>query len=449
MMTEQLYGTLYKSHLETLMQRASTTLSRENLDGLIIHSGQLSYQFLDDIAYPFKVNPHFKAWLPILDNPNSWLVINGTSKPKLIFYLPVDFWHKVPEKPTEAWVEHFDINYLAKADKVEKLLPYDRENYAYIGEHIEVAQALGFKHINPEGVLHYFHYHRAYKTDYELACMRQANQAAIRAHKAASTAFYEKKSELDIHHAYIDAVNMNQELLPYNNIVALNKNASILHYMVQQDVAPDVYLSFLIDAGATFNGYASDITRTYTTSDGLFAQLISHIDSLTQRLSAAMSPGLSYAEVHEQAHVGIANILHDAGIVNLLPENMLEVGITKTFFPHGIGHYLGLQVHDVGAHLANDNGLPLPPIEGYPFLRCSRNIEASQVFTIEPGLYFIDSLLAELKSSNESKFINWNVIDELIPYGGIRIEDNVIVHADSVENMTRNYWALDNASEER
>jgi Xaa-Pro dipeptidase len=70
-------------------------------------------------------------------------------------------------------------------------------------------------------------------------------------------------------------------------------------------------------------------------------------------------------------------------------------------------------------------------------LRNTRTIDARQVFTIEPGLYFIDSLLAELKSSEHSKYINWNVVDSLRPFGGIRIEDNIIVHRDKNENMTR------------
>ena len=72
-----------------------------------------------------------------------------------------------------------------------------------------------------------------------------------------------------------------------------------------------------------------------------------------------------------------------------------------------------------------------------PFLRCTRIIEPKQVFTIEPGLYFIDSLLAKLKGSEQSKFINWNVVDEFRPFGGIRIEDNIIVHRERNENMTR------------
>lgn len=118
-------------------------------------------------------------------------------------------------------------------------------------------------------------------------------------------------------------------------------------------------------------------------------------------------------------------------------EDAVEKGIVSTFFPHGIGHMLGLQVHDVAGHVADDRGTPRPAPEQHPFLRCTRTIEANHVYTIEPGLYFIDSLLADLKASMNSKYINWNVVDMLRPFGGIRVEDDVIVHRTRNENMTR------------
>ncbi len=427
----------FQQHIAVMQARTREALQREGLDGIVIHSGQGKIKFLDDNYYPFAVSPLFKAWLPVVDNPNCWLILDGESKPKLVFYLPVDFWHKVPKEPNDFWTDEFDIHLLAKPNAVEKYLPYDKAKYAYLGEYLEVASALGFSNVNPDRVLHYLHYHRAYKTDYEKHCMRQANKIAIQGHRAAEQAFRAGKSELDIHLAYLAAIRHTDEQLPYPSIVALNENAAILHNSVRDIDAPAQSRSFLIDAGAQYHGYSADITRTYAQDSGEFSDLIQQMDKVNLDLIDMLKPGIEYADLQFKAHEKVAQLLSDFGIVNLSGADTLEQGIVSTFFPHGIGHFLGLQVHDVGGHMADDRGTAKPSPEAHPFLRCTRTVEADQVFTVEPGLYFIDSLLADLRSTPESKYINWDKVAELKPYGGIRIEDNVIVHADRNENMTR------------
>lgn len=434
---QQQLAELYPDHIAELQARTKEALLRESLDGLVIHSGQSKRLFLDDNHYPFKVNPQFKAWLPVVDNPNCWLIVNGTDKPKLIFYRPKDFWHKVPPEPNDFWTKHFDIVLLTQADAVEKHLPYDKARFAYIGEYFEVASALGFEQVNPDRAMHYLHYQRAYKTDYELACMREANRIAVNGHNAAAQAFRDGASEFDINRAYAGATRQGDNDVPYTSIVALNQNAAILHYMVTETEAPAEHRSFLIDAGASFHGYAADITRTYAAAGGAFADLIKEMDSITRALVDKLQPGKPYTQVHLAAHEMIAGLLSSSGIVNLDADGILSQGIVGTFFPHGIGHFLGLQVHDVAGHAADDRGTPNPPPEQHPFLRTTRIVEPRQVFTIEPGLYFIDSLLADLKASEQSKYVNWDVVDSLRPFGGIRIEDNVIVHRERNENMTR------------
>lgn len=427
----------YANHIQVLQNRTKEALAREGLDGLIIHSGQAKRRFLDDNDYPYFVSPQFKAWVPILDNPNCWLIVNGVDKPKLVFYLPQDFWHRVPEAPTQFWAKEFDIQFLSKPDLVEKYLPYDKKNYAYIGEYIEVAKALGFEHVNPDRVMHYLHYYRSFKTDYELACMRNANHLAIKGHRAAKRAFEASKSEFEINLAYQAATGLSENQAPYNNIIALNENAAILHYMILNTDAPETHRSFLIDAGAQVNGYAADITRTYSQGSERFGYLIEQLDLITLDLAEKLKPGLSYVDIHLAAHAQISQVLTDFGIVNLSADDIQASGISRTFFPHGIGHFLGLQVHDVAGFMMDDRGTQKPSPEDHPFLRCTREIEPGMVFTIEPGLYFIDALLNDLKSSENSKYINWNIVEELKPYGGIRVEDNIVVHKDKNENMTR------------
>lgn len=428
---------LYAAHIAELQARTKTVLTRENLDGIVIHSGQELRVFLDDYNYPFKINPHFKHWLPITDVPNCWLIVNGSDKPTLVYYQPVDFWHKVVELEQSYWNEFFDIKLIAKATDVEKLLPYDKKNFAYIGEQVEVARALGFEQLNPEAALNYFHYHRAYKTAYEQECMRQANKLAVIGHKAAEQAFRAGLSEFDIQQAYLKATHHTANETPYGNIVALNENTAILHYTALDRDIPAEHRSFLIDAGANFHGYAADITRTYAFHEDRFAALIKRMDELMIKSVSGLKPGASYVDLHIATHRDIGNVLNEFGLITVDAETAVEAGVVSAFFPHGLGHHLGLQTHDMGGFMADERGTHISTPENHPFLRTSRTVEANQVFTIEPGLYIIDSLLADIKASKNANMVNWGEVEAFKPFGGIRIEDNIIVHQSHNENMTR------------
>lgn len=433
----------YHAHIAELNRRVAEILSREALSGLVIHSGQPQRMFLDDINYPFKANPHFKAWLPVLDNPNCWLVVNGRDKPQLIFYRPVDFWHKVSDVPDMFWTEHFDIQLLTKADKVADLLPKDTANWAYLGEHLELADELGFTRRNPDAVMNYLHFHRTTKTEYELECMRRANQIAARGHLAAKNAFYSGASEFEIQQCYLSAVGQSENEVPYGNIIALNQNAAILHYTALEHQNPARRLSFLIDAGASYFGYASDITRTYAFEKNRFDELITAMNKAQLELIDMMRPGVRYPDLHLTTHAKVAQILLNFDLATGDAQGLVEQGITSAFFPHGLGHMLGLQVHDVGGFSHDERGTHIAAPEAHPFLRCTRILAPNQVLTMEPGLYIIDTLLNELKLDSRAQQINWQTVDELRPFGGIRIEDNVIVHQDRNENMTRELGLAD------
>ncbi|RCU45392.1 MULTISPECIES: Xaa-Pro dipeptidase [Corallincola] len=435
-MSEQ-HSLLFTQHIANLQIRTRDLLAREGLEYLVIHSGQLKRQFLDDMDYPFKVNPHFKAWVPVIDNPNCWLIINGDDKPKLLFYRPVDFWHKVPDAPEDFWTDNFAIQLLEKADAAADWLPSDLSKVAYIGEQQELAQVLGFGQINPEGVINYLHYHRAYKSDYELMALREANKIAVAGHQAAKAAFYGGGSEFEIQLAYLQATGHGENDVPYGNIVALNEHASILHYMQLERSKPAQHHSFLIDAGANFHGYAADITRTYSFQQDEFADLIAALDVCHHQIMEQLKPGVAYPDLHKAMHLLIAEVLQRFKFVDMSPEAMIESGVTRTFFPHGLGHFLGLQVHDVGGFMADERGTHQPAPKQHPFLRLTRKVEPRQVFTIEPGLYFIDSLLASLRDCAHSTAVNWDKVEQFKRYGGIRIEDNLIVLQDRTENMTR------------
>ena len=428
---------LYKNHIVTLQERTRDALERFKLDALLIHSGELVNVFLDDHPYPFKVNPQFKAWVPVTQVPNCWLLVDGVNKPKLWFYLPVDYWHNVEPLPTSFWTEEIEIIALPKADGIGSQLPAARGNIGYIGPVPERALQLDIaaSNINPKGVIDYLHYYRAYKTDYELACMREAQKMAVNGHRAAEEAFRSGMSEFDINLAYLTATGHRDTDVPYSNIVALNEHASVLHYTRLDHQAPSEIRSFLLDAGAEYNGYAADLTRTWSAkSDNDYAHLVKDVNDEQLALIATMKAGTSYVDYHIQFHQRIAKLLRKHQIItDMSEEAMVENDLTGPFMPHGIGHPLGLQVHDVAGFMQDDSGTHLAAPSKYPYLRCTRVLQPGMVLTIEPGIYFIESLLAPWREGQFSKHFNWQKIEALKPFGGIRIEDNVVVHENNIE----------------
>ncbi|MFM8354788.1 MAG: M24 family metallopeptidase, partial [Gammaproteobacteria bacterium] len=205
--------------------------------------------------------------------------------------------------------------------------------------------------------------------------------------------------------------------LPYHSIIATNAHGALLHYQHYDRVPPSVRRSFLIDAGATAYGYAADITRTYvdpTAPDGaLFAALIDALDVEQQTLIDQIRPGLPYPDLHVLAHRAVARVLCDHGVLRCSADTAFETGLTRTFLPHGLGHLLGLQTHDVGGLQADPEGTPRPPPPEYPSLRLTRTIEVDQVFTIEPGIYFIPMLLDDAAAGPHRALLNAAALEQL------------------------------------
>ena len=424
-------ATHFAAHLAQKSKIYEDALQAGGYDRLIIASGFETFRYRDDLHNVFNTNPYFNEWLPLQNNPNCFLIIEPGLKPTLFRYLPNDYWHSAPPSLDEHFMQHFNVHEFT--DCPELVL----QNAAYIGP--ENKQFSGIAQ-NPDKVMNIIDFHRAWKSEYELTCLREANKLAVKGHVAAAEAFYAGKSEYDIHMEYLNAISCQDAELPYNSIVALNENAGVLHHMLLSKQRPAMSRSFLIDAGAPFYGYAADISRTYVHPDGsqVFKQLVAGVDTLQQELVACVTPGLSYVDIHLKSHELVAGLLVESGLIKCSVEEAIANAITSVFLPHGIGHLLGLQVHDKGGHFNSIEGDLSPPPEQHPALRCTRTIEENMVFTIEPGVYFIPQLLASLGGNNH---IDHNLLAELVPYGGVRIEDNVVATNGIAENMTRDAYA--------
>ena len=439
-MTPQDPAALYPAHLAVLKQRADQALARGGFDHLVVPSGTLHYQLFDDRDYPYAVNPQFKAWLPLTRVPHSWLIHTPGQRPRVIFHQPFDYWHVVPDAPHGWWVEHFDVHIIRKPEEAAALLPKPATRCAILGEPLS---ALG-EHVpnNPVAVVDYLEYHRAYKTPYELALMRQAQQLAVRGHRAAEAAFRDGRDEFSIHMAYCAAVGQDAPELPYGNIIALNEHGAVLHYTELDRAPAQPARSFLIDAGASSHGYASDITRTYAAdTGGEFQALIEAVDRAQIAMGQAVRAGVDYKQLHIDAHLALMGVLRDFGVLKVSPEAALATGVSAAFFPHGLGHLIGLQVHDVAGFAASDRGGRIERPAGHPYLRLTRVLEPGMVVTIEPGVYFIDMLLDEVKKNGHGDSVDWQRVAEFKPYGGIRIEDEVVCTEGEPENLTRPAFA--------
>jgi Xaa-Pro dipeptidase len=165
------------------------------------------------------------------------------------------------------------------------------------------------------------------------------------------------------------------------------------------------------------------------------------MDTLQQGLCEGMKAGVDYRDMHLRAHHDIAGLLVDHGIIRCGAEQAVEKGLSSVFFPHGLGHFLGLQTHDVAGLITDETGREIPRPAGHPYLRLTRALAPGNVLTVEPGLYFIDSLLSRWRAGDDAGLVDWALVDELAPFGGIRIEDDVAVTDGDPENLTRDAFA--------
>lgn len=432
---------LYDEHIETVAARHDHALEQAGASHAVIYSGNPKTSFLDDYQMPFKPNPHFVSWAPLTTLPFSYIVYTPGETPLLIYYLPRDYWHVVPGAPDGYWTKQFDIRVVHSIDEVAVHLPESREKCIAIGEIDDEALTFGIERVNPTTAVNILHFARGVKTPYEIATMRLSSQRAVTGHRAAEAAFRDGMSEFEIHRAYCKAVSHTDPELPYGNIIALNDHGAVLHYTNLERHARGQSRSFLIDAGAQVHGYASDITRTYSNGDQRFQDLIDRMDAMQLGIVNQVKVGADYRDLHIGTHKLLADLLVDAELAAGDPDTLLETGVTSAFFPHGLGHLLGIQVHDVGGFMENESGTVIDPPSGHPYLRLTRVLEENMVLTVEPGMYIIDMLLENLRGTPAENHINWDTVDWLRPFGGIRIEDNVRVLTSNPENLTRNAFA--------
>jgi Xaa-Pro dipeptidase len=435
----------YADHVSILKNAYFHALQAHGWDAVVIHSGSARKRSdFDDQYWPLRAVPHFQHWAA-LHEPDAVLVVKLGHAPTLFRVTHVDFWEHPFAPESDHFFSHFETRSVDTLDAVKSEVPQGR--VAFVGEDRACARRLGIleESVNPFALLKALDALRVRKTRYEILCLAEANRRASLGHDAVLEAFRSGAGdELTLHLAYLSATRQDDPETPYKNIVALGHNAATLHHVSYSRSTSDASRrgapeSLLLDAGATCLGYCSDITRTWLRGSGatldVFRHLVAGIEAFQQRLCAAVHAGNGYESLHDRSHSELGTLLHEAGVVSVRGEEAVALGITRAFYPHGLGHSLGLQCHDVGCALTK-------PREDNPFLRNTSVIEVDQVFTIEPGFYIIDSLLKPLRQGPNAHTICWNVVDAIAPFGGIRIEDDIVVagtEISAIRNLTREH----------
>ena len=430
----------YANHVATLTSKYEQILAAGQ--SVLIHSGTEHHYFGDDRAIVFQAFGHFAHWLPV-NRPDHFVLVRAGDKPRYFQVVPQDFWYdqslQIDADLEPAIHEAFDVVRLSSIDDVAKQTELTVCDYLGPDPSWAAAQGIAQAKTNAPALLALLDFARAVKAKYEIDQLRLANQQGLVGHAAAAECFLGGGSEFEIHNAFLQACSLLEYETPYTNIVGLDTNAAVLHYQHKSRTrVPNAQL-LLIDAGSRINGYGSDITRTTPSQHchPVMDSLITGMEALELEIVASVKPGVAYPALHDQAIAGVASLLVEHGIAKVAKSELIERRLAHAFMPHGVGHLLGIQVHDVGGHQLNSSGGRIEPPAHSPALRTTRVLSEDMVFTVEPGLYFIPMLLDPLRTGYAREALNWPLIDELIPSGGIRIEDNIRVTATGAENLTR------------
>uniref|UniRef100_A0A8B9Q9E7 Xaa-Pro dipeptidase n=1 Tax=Apteryx owenii TaxID=8824 RepID=A0A8B9Q9E7_APTOW len=300
---------------------------------------------------------------------------------------------------------------------------------------------------------------RVIKTDMELEVLRYTNKISSEAHKEVMKAVKAGMKEYEMeslfqHYCYARG---GMRHTSYTCICGSGENSSVLHYghagslfdifkyhlfyyffgITFSFLPPFCFPFSLFDMGGEYYCYGSDITCTFP-ANGKFTPdqraIYEAVLKSSRAVMKAVKPGVAWPDMHRLADRVHLEELTRIGILKGNVDDMVKVHLGAIFMPHGLGHLLGIDVHDVGGYPEGVERIDLP---GLRSLRTARMLEAGMVLTIEPGIYFIDHLLDQaLHEPTQSCFINNDVLQRFRGFGGVRIEDDIAVTATGMELLT-------------
>lgn len=369
---------------------------------------------------------------------------------KLILYLPeVDnddvVWSGLPMSLDEAKAA-FDVDDVRYAPQLIDELSTIASRIVFTVEDLSVEHELVVSAVNSKNIslktadplfLEALEEARLIKDEYELRLMRKASLISDNSHHKVMSTLLFSSNETHIHAEFVyHSLRAGSKNQSYDPICCSGRSCSTLHYVKNDENLKGRQL-VLLDAGAEWNNYASDVTRTFPIS-GVWtteARQIYDLVLLMQReCCKRVAPGVNWEELHLLAHKILINGFLEIGIFRkeFTSEQILESRISAAFLPHGLGHTLGMDTHDTGGRANYSDPDPL-----FRYLRIRRSLEAGMVVTVEPGCYFSPFVTDEWKTKECWKIVDESVLDLYWDVGGVRIEDDVLVTVDGYENFTK------------
>jgi Xaa-Pro dipeptidase len=346
-----------------------------------------------------------------------------------LFIPPVEpdevIWSGLPMSPEEAKAK-YDIDDCKTTKEVNPHLASSSESaqktiYAIPGQISDEITFLSYKDKDFKELKPAIEYCRVTKTDYEIALIRKANVISTAAHVAVMKAAAKAKNECELEAVFLKScVERNAKNQAYHSIVAAGENGATLHYVHNAASIMDQNL-LLLDAGCEVDCYASDITRTFPIK-GSFTEeslaIYKIVLDMQKQCIDALKSGVLWDSIHELAHKIAIKGLLDLGILKGDAEQIFKARTSVAFFPHGLGHYLGMDTHDSGgnANYADKDRM-------FRYLRVRGTLPARSVITVEPGIYFCKFIIEPyLQDEEQSKFIDEKVLAKYWSVGGVRIE---------------------------
>lgn len=274
---------------------------------------------------------------------------------------------------------------------------------------------------------------RSYKSEEEIFEMNDAINITGAMHLAAIKATKPGKMEYEVVAKIMERLHSANAELSYPVIFSINGQTLHNHYHGNKMLAGQIAIN---DSGAeNSTGYAGDITRTIPVS-GVFNDQQKEIYETVLKMEmdsiSLLKSGILYRDVHINANKILLESLKNIGLVKGNVEDMLSEGVGGLFMPHGLGHMIGMDVHDMedlGENFVGySEGMVRSSQLGLKSLRLAKSLEVGFVLTVEPGCYFIPELIDKYKSEGKFKdFVNYVHLEKYKNFGGIRIEDDVLI----------------------